>query len=420
MNSTADDDDYWNTSLTKSQALIFDDDVLSTQEILAIGQQASPVKTEESIFNTTISNTKPALLPISSLVSPKVLDLILQAQSGNVPSKEPNLEPQETVAVTLKRLVLGRPYSLHIHRSLKSKKELLDGAIAIGDGNAILTVVLFLIQTLNKKMVCELLTARSSALNHYISFLRNEGKITELTDLLTMLGRSSEAAIYQFQHHVKTQGHNVDGLMGKLANMLANHFTQPGIDAHQSKMVADYVKLLEWQKHVNKPELMNASPLYCLSFCCTNHWHETAGNMMSPMTVCQRQQVPPLQYDWVVLNVQARLKKWDIVESLFTKKDWLGRTTVSSHIPIEILLSRLSELQAGGRFLETCVNKVANSEDRLRFAQMYKIHSVVIETFAKNKDRISLTNYKMTLSPQSEDYILAENTLRDNSIKWKN
>ncbi|KAG6439872.1 hypothetical protein O3G_MSEX001163, partial [Manduca sexta] len=67
---------------------------------------------------------------------------------------------------------------------MKSKTELLDGAIAVGDGNAILTVVLFLIATLNKKLVYELLHSRPSALNHYISFLQNEGKITELTDLL--------------------------------------------------------------------------------------------------------------------------------------------------------------------------------------------------------------------------------------------
>ncbi|XP_053619751.1 spermatogenesis-defective protein 39 homolog [Plodia interpunctella] len=418
MNTSTDDDDYWNTSFTKTQALIFDDDVLSTQEILAIGQQSSPGKAEDSIFSSVLSNTKPSLLPLSSLVSPQILELILQAQSGKTSSKELKTDP-ETVAVTLKRLVLGRTYSMHVHRSLKSKKELLDGAIAIGDGNAILTVVLFLIQTLNKKLVCELLTSRPLALNHYISFLRNEGKITELTDLLTMLGRSHEASIYQFYHHIKTQGNNVDGMLRKLANLLANHFTQPGVDVHQSKMVADYVKLLEWQKHVNKPDLMNLSPLDCLSYCCTHHWHETSGNMMSPMTVCQRQQIPPRQYDWVVLNVQGRLKKWDVVESLFTKKDWFGRTTVSSHIPMETLLARLSQLQASSKLLATCVGG-ASSENSLKYSLMYKIHNVVIETYAKNKDRISLTNYKMTLSPQSEEYILAENTLRDNSIKWKN
>lgn len=415
-----DEEDYWNSSETKSQAFSFDDDVLSPQEILAIGQKPSSGQKEDNIFaGTTVSSTK-NLLPLSSLISPKVMDLLLLAQSGKDIAKEHKSNTEQTVAMTLKRLVLGRSCSLHIHRSLKSKTELLDGAIAIGDGNAILTVVLFLIQTLNKKLVYELLSPRAVALNHYISFLQNEGKITELTDLLTMLGRSPEAAMYQFQHCVKSQGSNVDGLLRKLANLLANHLSQPGADAHHAKMVTDYVKLLEWQKLSAKPELQNQSALRCLAQCCARHWADTAGNMMSPMTVCQRQQIPPLQYDWVVLNVHAKTEKWDIVESLFTKKDWFGRTTVSSHIPIETLLARLSELQASKKLLATCVNKITSADERLRLAQMYKIEAVVIETLAKQKDRIALTNYKMTLNPQSEVYFLAENTLRDNSIKWKN
>ncbi|XP_034837238.1 spermatogenesis-defective protein 39 homolog [Maniola hyperantus] len=413
-----DDDDYWNTSETKAKAFSFDDDVLSPQEILAIGQKSYPGQKDESLFSSAISNAKTQLLPLSSLVSPKVLDLIVLAQSG----KDPNdrTEPEQTVAVTLKRLVLGRSVSLRCHRSLKRKTELLDGAVAVGDGNAIITVVLFLIQTLNKKLVYELLSARPLALNHYISFLQSEGKVAELTDLLTMLGRSPDAAMYQFQHIIKTQGNSVDALLRKLNNLLANYFNQPGVDAHQAKMVADYVKLLEWQKCANRLELNNNSTLHCLAYCCAQHWHEGAGNMMSPLTLCQRQQVPPVQYDWVVLNVHGNSNKWDIVESMFTKKDWLGRTTVSSNIPMETLLARLSELAASKQMLATCLHKLPSADDRLRLAQKYKVHSVVIETLAKQKDRTSLTNYKMTLNAQSEEYILAENTIRDSSIKWKN
>ncbi|XP_068625647.1 spermatogenesis-defective protein 39 homolog isoform X2 [Battus philenor] len=406
-----DDDDYWNTSETKAKAFSFDDDVLSPQEILAIGQRSSSGSGEDGVLSSNISNVKRPLIPLSSLVSPKVLDLMVLAQSGKDPNKETKHESEETVAITLKRLVLGRSCSLHVHRSLKSKTELLDGAIAIGDGNAMLAVILFLIQTLNKKLVYELLSSRPLALNHYIGSLQSEGKISELTDLLTMLGRSPDSA---------SQLGNLESLLRKTTNLLANHFNQPGVDAHQAKMVADYVKFLEWQSFAKKSELNNKSPLHCLAYCCSHHWTEGAGNMMSPLTLCQRQQISPLQYDWVVLNVHAKSNKWDIVESLFTKKDWLGRTTMSSHIPIETLLARLSELKAPERMLATCANKIASTEDRLRLSQKYKIHSVVIETLAKQKDRAALTNYKMTLNPQSEEYIFAENALRDTSIKWKN
>ncbi|KAH9634904.1 hypothetical protein HF086_017203 [Spodoptera exigua] len=73
-----DDDDYWNTSETKAKAFNFDDDVLSTQEILAIGQKSySPSgPSEESLFNNiSITTVQSAAIPLSSLVSSKVLDL---------------------------------------------------------------------------------------------------------------------------------------------------------------------------------------------------------------------------------------------------------------------------------------------------------------------------------------------------------
>lgn len=45
---------------------------------------------------------------------------------------------------TVTKILLGHPYSLELYRSLKSKTELLDAAIAIGDGNAMLAVRLWI------------------------------------------------------------------------------------------------------------------------------------------------------------------------------------------------------------------------------------------------------------------------------------
>jgi hypothetical protein len=46
------------------------------------------------------------------------------------------------VSDTVTKILLGYPYSLELYRSLKSKTELLDAAIAVGDGNATLAVSL--------------------------------------------------------------------------------------------------------------------------------------------------------------------------------------------------------------------------------------------------------------------------------------
>jgi hypothetical protein len=44
---------------------------------------------------------------------------------------------------TVTKIMLGHPYSLELYRSLKSKTELLDSAVAVGDGNAMLAVRLW-------------------------------------------------------------------------------------------------------------------------------------------------------------------------------------------------------------------------------------------------------------------------------------
>lgn len=64
---------------------------------------------------------------------------VLQAQSGKEP-KGPKPETEQTVANSIQRLVLGRSCWLQTHRSRHAKTALLDAAIAVGDGNAILTV----------------------------------------------------------------------------------------------------------------------------------------------------------------------------------------------------------------------------------------------------------------------------------------
>ena len=55
------------------------------------------------------------------------------------------LHPKETV----KNIYLGNHYSLEFYRSLSDKKDLLAEAVAIGDGNVILTVIfLFIFQVI--------------------------------------------------------------------------------------------------------------------------------------------------------------------------------------------------------------------------------------------------------------------------------
>merc|ERR1712223_1917463 len=64
--------------------------------------------------------------------------------------------PKETVL----NIFLGKPYSLDQYKSFTDKIELVDEAIKLGDGNAILAAANFLKQTLTRSKVQEIFATR--------------------------------------------------------------------------------------------------------------------------------------------------------------------------------------------------------------------------------------------------------------------
>lgn len=81
----------------------------------------------------------------------------------------------------VRRLLKGDPVSLEWYRSKEEKLQLLDAAIDIVDGNVILTVVLFLKNTLMDSLFRDILLRRPQAADEYISYL----KLTRVYDELT-------------------------------------------------------------------------------------------------------------------------------------------------------------------------------------------------------------------------------------------
>uniref|UniRef100_A0A1B0DDE1 Vps16 C-terminal domain-containing protein n=1 Tax=Phlebotomus papatasi TaxID=29031 RepID=A0A1B0DDE1_PHLPP len=129
-------------------------------------------------------------------------------------------------SVIVSRLLIGRPVSLEVYRSLAQKTELLDEAIASGNGDAILRIVLFLSRSLKKKILYQLLQNRPEAVNHYINYLSTRLQVSECVDLWTILGKQQEAAMFQYRLAVTTS--NVDLKRRKLAKVHSDYFLQPG------------------------------------------------------------------------------------------------------------------------------------------------------------------------------------------------
>lgn len=87
------------------------------------------------------------------------------------------------VSLTISKLLMGKPCSLHIYRSLKDKEALLDEAIVSGNGDAILEVVLFIQSTIKKKIFHEILRLRPEAVTHYINYLQTRMKLGEVSEI---------------------------------------------------------------------------------------------------------------------------------------------------------------------------------------------------------------------------------------------
>ena len=59
-------------------------------------------------------------------------------------------------------------------------------------------------------------------------------------------------------------------------------------------------------------------------------------------------------------------------------------------------------------------------DKREALAKKLGVHTVVIDVFVINRDRIALENYKAQFVQQSREWQYAYNALRDPNTKWKN
>ncbi|PNF42419.1 hypothetical protein B7P43_G10953 [Cryptotermes secundus] len=392
------------------------------------------------LSKATISDSsQPATRPLHSLISEKSLLCILEA--GNFREKQPKgkLNPEEEVRIlrrqvenrwvpppvsdTITKILLGHPYSLELYRSWESKTELLDAAIAVGDGNAILAVVLFLVRTLKKNLVHQLLRTRPEAVGQYCQYLSTRLQLHELTDLLEMLGESREASMKQFQLSV-CGTLNPERRLQKLQVCLKNHFSLQ--DSKDRPLIENYIKLLEWQLSVAGADaeiantLAGQPVLSSLAYTCQYHWGEPRGSISSPLTLSQQQGVSDLQFQWTVLTVRTSMHSWDDIEGLFITKSWLGGKKLKTAVPIEKVVMQLHAHGAPTDILVKYLELIENVDKRITLAQKLQCHKAVINVFVAKRDRRSLISYKANLHPQSEDYFYAENCLRVSTTKWKN
>nr|XP_012144308.1 PREDICTED: spermatogenesis-defective protein 39 homolog isoform X3 [Megachile rotundata] len=420
MSSAKDDEDFWYSSEKRSFCFennevdqLFGVSKIDTDKLWAGISNAS---TSEASLKTA-SDYQP-LKPMLSVISEKTLSCSMSVKIYTILAmdKLQNLQPEITATqpdITLRKILLGQPYSLEPYKSFACKTSLLDAAIISGDGNAILV----------RSLVQRILAERPDAVNVYIKYLSTRLQINEITDILTMLGQTVDAAMKTL-HIIIKNTRDPDRLLQKLRNSYKTQFSAL-TDCKEASFVQSYIKLLEWQMVVKKVEgnediELNSSVLDCLRYACSNHWNVPEGTLISPAILSQQHEISPRQYQKVALEVRTAAGEWEDVDKLLLTKGWLNSKKLQIHLPIEDILKILQKNKAPSAILEKYLKYVDNVEKRLELAKNMHCFRIAIDILVQQADRAALMEYKTKLQPQSEEYFYAESALRLPSIKWRN
>ncbi|XP_076763003.1 spermatogenesis-defective protein 39 homolog isoform X1 [Xylocopa sonorina] len=435
MSSAKDDEDFWYSSEKRS----FSFDNNEVDQLFGVSKTdtdklwAGISNTPQSEGSLKAGNDYQPLKPMLSIISEETLSCSMSVKSHisqdtrcilamdkvqNIHLETASIQPD----VTLRKILLGQPYSLEQYKSLASKTALLDAAIINGNGNAILIIILFLTKTLKRTLVQRILAERPDAVNIYIRYLSIRLQLNEITDILTMLGQSMDAAMKTL-HIIIKDTRDSDRLLFKLRNSYKTQFSTL-TECKEALFVQSYIKLLEWQMAVkkivgNENIELNSSVLDCLRHACKGHWNLPEGTLITPTILSQQHDVSPRQYQKVALEVKALANEWDEIDKLLLTKGWLGSKKLQIHLPIEDVLKVLHKNNAPSDVLEKYLKYVDNVERRLELAKNMHCFRIAIDILVQQADRIALLEYKTKLQPQSEEYFYAESALRLPSVKWK-
>ena len=79
--------------------------------------------------------------------------------------------------------MLDKPFWFDLYKSKKDKINILNEAIKSNDGNAILSVVLFIKRTLTSENFYDIILTNQIALNHYSFYLEQMNDLNQIFEL---------------------------------------------------------------------------------------------------------------------------------------------------------------------------------------------------------------------------------------------
>ncbi|KAL1138943.1 hypothetical protein AAG570_009005 [Ranatra chinensis] len=254
---------------------------------------------------------------------------------------------------------------------MESKTELLNEAVSLGDGNAILTVVLFLAKSLKKTLFYQLLRSHTEAVNHYVNYLGTRMQLQEMTDILQV--KLSKIILQMKQFSIACQ--SPQKRLQKLKTCLRNHFAE----SKDKIFVDNFIKLLEWQQSIGTAELEGKSVIDSLAYTCEHHWNDNKSSATSPYMLAQHHRINRRQFQWVALNALAKNSSWNEIETLLVTKGWLGGKRVNAILPMDQVVIQLHKLKAPNNVLHIYFELIDDIDKRMCVAKKLQCHKEVID-----------------------------------------
>lgn len=78
----------------------------------------------------------------------------------------------------------------------------------------------------------------------------------------------------------------------------------------------------------------------------------------------------------------------------------------------EIFVYGLSRHKPPKEVLEQYLHYISDSERSLSLAQKLSCHKFIVQHYLNQRDRLALIDYKARLTPQTEEYFMAEQALQ--------
>ncbi|XP_064622813.1 spermatogenesis-defective protein 39 homolog [Lineus longissimus] len=339
----------------------------------------------------------------------------------------------------VRRMILGYSYTLEQYKSLEEKLAFLDAAVRLGDGDTITAGVLFLRATVKKSIFNREVVSRPVAVDHFLQYLKQHNDFGDLADMLSMLGRTEEAAMLKYRQAVLVN--NPQTKTKAIQNCHRTHLQNEYSLQPESGLVQEHISLLEIQLPIEDADargekdgsipifkeyprvcsIINRPLINTLFYCCFYHYGLGENSLASTVAMKKRHNIGDKQYLWCALRARAKLKCWTDFEALLTTKGWFGASKMKSPIGFDKIVEILSKVTCPKDILVKYLRLVDDEEKRLGLATKLKCHEIVVDTFVSMKDRARLESYKAkVLELHTTEYFYADDNLRNPNIKWKN